>query len=158
MLGFNLRTCSLWNERICSNFTVSHSVVCGRKRSDTLVDRRFSGTGPIGLHCSVWKSQGSSQMLIEVPVPIIQYNGLVRRHLPIKTLCQPCEEFLVALTERNFSEWQYFPRRVLANRQEGFLMIRQPIFARRASFVKVISLNPSLPFFLWFSHLLPRYP
>ena len=68
--------------------------------------------------------------------------------LPVQMPRHPSEEEAATIQSRKEDVLQYFPKTILAKRQDGDFKIRQLTFASKASLKFVISLNPSSLSFL----------
>lgn len=104
--------------------------------------------GPIGGNGSDVDNQGSDHTLKSWPGPRAQPRPFDSRSLPTNIPLQPWDAQDGGWAFKKDLWTQYFPNKVRASRDEGFLRILQESLARRVSLNCAITLNPSPPTFL----------
>lgn len=111
----------------------SHSQVPLEKKSETVQFAISSVGGPIGLTASIRENQLSSKIFTDLPSLMDQPSFCDKRFRPTKMFLQPCE------TEddigTSIKDWYlaYFPSKILAASEFGFMKSLQASFAWRDS-------------------------
>lgn len=145
VLGQMERMCSVSSGRSLSTRAMFHSFVSLDRRSATIKSWSCGRIGPVGTRSFDGQIHESIQTFVVSSLPITLPMCLMRRSLPRRIPFQPCDEVTGLVALRNEILWQYFPRRVLASRHSGLVMILHPILAKRAWLKACMSLKPNPP-------------